>query len=141
MTLFDSFSSKSRIHVARLTPGTDLKKALRGLAVRNNWSAAVMVTCVGSLVEYNLRFANQEEGTRKKGHFEIVSLTGTLSASSVHLHLAASDEKGVIIGGHLLDGNIIFTTAEVAIAELSDLTFERQFDPASGYQELHIVGR
>jgi predicted DNA-binding protein with PD1-like motif len=141
MTPSNSLSSNTRIHVTRLTPGTDLKKALQLLAVRNNWSAAVMVTCVGSLVDYNLRFANQKEGTHKKGHFEIVSLTGTLSASSVHLHLAASDEKGVIIGGHLLDGNIVFTTAEVAIAELSELAFERQFDPASGYQELHIVGR
>ena len=32
-----------------------------------------MITCVGSLTDYNLRFANQPEGSKGSGHFEIVS--------------------------------------------------------------------
>ncbi len=134
----ESLSSKSEIHVLRLGPGADLKKSLQQLAVTNNWPAAVLVTCVGSLTDYNLRFANRKEGVSGKGHFEIVSLVGTISASSVHLHLMIADNNGTAIGGHLLDGNIVFTTAEIAIAMLPDLVFHREFDPASGYKELNV---
>lgn len=138
MEPFPSFSSKARIHVVRFGPGVDLRKSLQQLASHHHWSAGVIVTCVGSLVEYNLRFANQRSGSRRKGHFEIISLTGTISHSSVHLHLSVSDEKGVLAGGHLLEGNMVFTTAEVAVAELPDIVFDRALDPASGYHELHL---
>lgn len=101
----------------------------------------MIVTCVGSLVQYNLRYANQKGGHSKTGHFEIVSLVGTLSRSAAHLHLSIADETGKTTGGHLLDGNIIYTTAEIGIAELPDLVFERVFDAASGYHELFVAKR
>jgi uncharacterized protein len=130
-----------KIHVIRLTPGQDLKKSLQEFAALHKMKAAIMVTCVGSLIQYNLRFANQKGATRQQGHFEIVSLVGTLSESSVHLHLCVSDEHGLTTGGHLMDENLIFTTAEIAIAELSDLIFERLPDKVTGYNELKITDR
>jgi len=133
-----SLSSPSKIYVIRLNPHEDLKISLQQFAVENSIQAAVILTCVGSLEQYNLRFANQQQGSSRKGHFEIVSLTGTLSASSVHLHLSVSDDTGLTTGGHLLDSNLIFTTAEIAIAELTGLVFDRVLDPASGYPELNI---
>lgn len=136
-----ALSSQAKIHVIRLRPGEDLKKAIVEFAASNEFMAAVMVTCVGSLTEYNLRFANQKEGRSGTGHFEIVSLVGTVSRSSVHLHLCISDEKGMTTGGHLLDGNRVYTTAEIAIAELPQLEFQRTFDEASGYKELNILSR
>src|SRR5688572_27818902 len=107
----------SQIFVVRLTPGSDLKASLMEFAVANNIRAGVVLTCVGSLVQYNLRFANQQGGTLRHGHFEILSLSGTLSVSSAHLHLCVADESGTCVGGHLLDNNIIYTTAEVAIMD------------------------
>lgn len=133
--------SSGKIHVIRLEPRQDLRKSLVEFAALNNMQAAVIVTCVGSLVQYNLRFANQQAATLRKGHFEIVSLVGTLSASSAHLHLCVSDEHGLTTGGHLMDENLIFTTAEVAIAELSHLMFERIPDRVTGYKELKITDR
>jgi uncharacterized protein len=130
-----------KIHVMRLRPGQDLRKSLQEFATLQKLKAAVMVTCVGSLVQYNLRFANQKEATLRTGHFEIVSLVGTLSESSVHLHLCVSDDHGRTTGGHLMDGNLIFTTAEIAIAEPSDLIFERIHDNATGYKELKVIDR
>ena len=130
-----------KVHVIRLTPGQDLRKSLQEFAALQKLKAAVMVTCVGSLVQYNLRFANQKEATLRKGHFEIVSLVGTLSESSVHLHLCVSDHHGLTTGGHLMDDNLIFTTAEIAIAELSDLIFERIHDNLTGFKELKVIGR
>lgn len=42
-------------------------------------------------------------------------------------------------GGHLLDANLIYTTAEIAIAELPELVFDRVLDSTYGYQELQIA--
>ncbi|HEY9049808.1 MAG TPA: PPC domain-containing DNA-binding protein [Ohtaekwangia sp.] len=133
--------STSRVHVIRLRPHEDLKKSLVAWAVQHNIKAAVIVTCVGSLEQYTLRFANQQNGISRTGHFEIVSLTGTLSNESAHLHLAVSDSTGQTTGGHLLDNNLIYTTAEIAIAELPDLEFDRETDSTYGYKELAVRRR
>ena len=127
-----------KVHVFRLKPHQDLKREIHAFAKNNNILAAVIVTCVGSLEQYNLRFANREVATLCKGHFEIVSLSGTLSASSLHLHISVADENGKTIGGHLMDENYIYTTAEIAILELPDVEFLREADSTSGYYELVI---
>jgi uncharacterized protein len=127
-----------KVHVFRLKPHQDLKKEIQAFARSNNILAGVVVTCVGSLEQYNLRFANREVPTQCKGHFEIVSLSGTLSISSMHLHIAISDENGKTIGGHLMDENYIYTTAEIVILQLPDVEFLRETDSTYGYRELVI---
>lgn len=132
-------SSEARYYVIRLEPGDDLKNSLREFAVNNQIEAAIIVTCVGSLTQCNLRFANQETGSMRNGHFEIVSLAGTLSQTAMHLHLCVSDERGHTIGGHVMDGNLVYTTAEIAIAMLPGLRFQRVLDKSTGYPELRIT--
>jgi predicted DNA-binding protein with PD1-like motif len=131
-------SSATKTFALRLKPGADLKKSIEAFLVNHHIEAAGIVTCVGSLTDANIRFANQAEGTALKGHFEIVSLTGVLSINGSHLHLAISNEKGQTIGGHLLDGNLVYTTAELLITELSDLSFKREIDSTFGYKELVV---
>jgi predicted DNA-binding protein with PD1-like motif len=133
-----TLANNAVFYVTRLTPGQDLKKSLRELAATHKLDAAVVVTCVGSLVQYNLRFADQQMGETGNGYFEIVSLSGTLSQSSAHLHLCIADSKGICIGGHLLDNNLVYTTAEIVIAQLPGLSFDRIRDEASGYNELNV---
>lgn len=70
--------------------------------------------------------------------FEIVSITGTLSTDGVHIHISVSDEEGNTIGGHLKDGCIINTTAEVCLLEFENIKFLREFDNNTGYKELII---
>jgi len=135
----NSFSSTTRLFAFRLKPKEDVKKSLLSFAEKNKLQAACMVTAVGSLEQLHLRLANQKQGDLRKGHFEIVSLTGTLSLSSCHLHLAVSDLTGHTVGGHLLDNNIVYTTAEIVLAQLTDLVFHRELDPTYGYQELVIT--
>jgi predicted DNA-binding protein with PD1-like motif len=65
-----------------------------------------------------LRFANQSFGTELTGHFEIVSLTGTLSQYGSHYHIAISDGTGHTVGAHLLEGCKVYTTAEIVLAVL-----------------------
>ena len=129
---------KMDVHVFRLKPHEDLKLALIEFAKSNGISAGVILTCVGSLEEFNIRFANEKSGKKQYGHFEIVSLTGTFSATSSHLHIAVSDAKGNTFGGHLLEGNHIYTTAEIAVGILPDLSFEREIDSTYGLYELVV---
>lgn len=125
-------------HAFRLRPGQDLKLELEDYANRHRLAAAWIVTCVGSLRQVNLRYANQDAGTQSLGYYEILSLSGTLSIYGSHLHLGVADKKGRCVGGHLLPGNLIYTTAELILAAADDLSFVREIDEVSGYRELVV---
>ena len=122
----------------RLVPGQDLKEGIQETVKANGIQAGWIISCVGSLTEYHLRFANQSQVAIGKGHFEIVSLTGTLSVNGSHLHAAISDSSGHTIGGHLLSGCKIYTTAEIIIAATDKYVFTREHDSITGCQELSI---
>lgn len=48
-----------------------------------------------------------------KGHFEIVSLVGTVDPDGQHhLHISISDADGNVFGGHVLSDHIIYTTGK-----------------------------
>ena len=129
-------------HVIRLRPGDDLRAELMALAVARDLRAAWIVTCVGSLTDVHLRYANREGGTRLSGHFEIVSLVGTLAASGAHLHMSVSDGEGRVVGGHLLEaGNRVYTTAEIVVGFDPGLAFGREVDSTFGYRELVVRER
>ena len=130
------------VHVIRLRPGEDLKKSLETYVKTNDIEAAVIVSCVGSLNVAALRFANRSEATNVPGKLEITSLVGTLAKSSgSHLHVTVTDGDGIARGGHLLDGSLIYTTAEIAIGELPEVRFAREEDSTYGYDELVVYPR
>lgn len=68
---------------------------------------------------------------------EIVSLVGTLSDGG-HLHVSLSDAQGRVVGGHVMDHMIVFTTAEIVIGDCTELLFSREMDPRTGFKELVI---
>ena len=122
----------------RLHPGDDLLLTLDGFAQAHELESACILACVGSLTQATLRFANQENAAVLNGHFEIVALTGTLAKHGSHYHIAIADETGRTYGAHLLEGCLIYTTAEIVIGALPDLRFLRTHDPQTGYPELDI---
>lgn len=130
--------STTQVYAFRLKPGDDLKKSIQQFVEANNIAAGWVSTCVGSLTHYNIRFANQPGSSSGQGHFEIVSLVGTLSVNGSHVHLAISDSTGRTLGGHLADGNIVYTTAEVVITASLQHSFTRAVDPATGFKELQV---
>lgn len=132
---------KPDIHAIRLTPGQDLKKSLHELVQSRNIQAGWIISCVGSLTQYHLRFANKRNGALANGYYEIISLSGTLSTQGSHLHLAISDENGRVTAGHLLDGCTIYTTAEIIIGESADWIFAREADGTTEWKELQIKNR
>lgn len=60
-----------------------------------------------------------------------------IKAEGIHLHIALADGDGKTIGGHLRDGCIIYTIAEIGIGASEKHTFLRTFDPQTGYKKLN----
>ncbi|MEJ7677726.1 MAG: PPC domain-containing DNA-binding protein [Segetibacter sp.] len=104
----------------------------------NHIKAACIITCIGSLQQVALRYANQSDVETIHGNFEIVSLTGTLAESGSHLHVAISDSTGNMIGGHLKEGSIIYTTAEIVIGILPEVAYEREPDFTYGFKNYRL---
>ena len=107
-----------RIHVFRLRPGDDLLGSIRAYVNQNHIQAAVLLSSVGSLTQASIRYANQPEAHIHTGHFEIVSITGTVEEGGEHIHLSIATGQGNMIGGHLMTGCKIYTTSEVTLGEL-----------------------
>ena len=127
-------------HMAfRLKPGQDLKSSIDSIVKKQAIQAGWIATCVGSLSEYQIRLANQEKGYSDKGHFEIVSLVGTLSVNGSHLHISIADSTGKTLGGHLMEGCKIYTTAEIVIGTSTSMIFNRGVDGSTPWEELQIT--
>jgi predicted DNA-binding protein with PD1-like motif len=131
-------NNSNRIHCLRLTPAQDLKPELVQFCKKNQIKAACILSAVGSLQQAHLRLANSSQTLKIDRKFEIVSATGTLSENGCHVHISIADDKGQVLGGHLLDGNLIFTTCELVIMEIADTEFKRELDPATTFNELKI---
>lgn len=133
--------STQTIQALRVNPGDDLKVKIADFVKERKIKAGYIVTCVGSLKQATLRLSNRNETQTWKETFEIVSLTGTLSPDGNHLHMSIADKDGKVIGGHMMDGCIIYTTAEIIIGEANDLVFTRERDSVTTYKELKISTR
>lgn len=129
------------LHAFRLKPGSDLRAGIEQWIDENRIEAAAIVTCVGSLTDVTLRMAGSKVITTMPGPFEIVSLVGTLSMNGCHLHVAVTDGNGRAVGGHVVPGCKIYTTAEVVIAVLGDTVFQRLEDTETGFRELVVRSR
>lgn len=127
-----------RNYTFRLKPGQDLFDSISLFVQENNLEAGCVLSGVGSLTRAEIRFANQEMTQTLEGHFEIVSLTGTVSIHGSHLHISISGEDGQTTGGHLVSGCKIYTTAEMVIAAFDDVVYKREFAEDSGYEELVV---
>lgn len=126
----------------RLKPGQDLKTGIEEIIKENNIESGFIATCVGSLHKVTMRMAgaqpDKQDIRTMEGHFEIVSLVGTVSVSGTHLHISVSDENGDVIGGHLKEGSIVTTTAEIVIGYDNDVKFNRIHDNTTGFEELSV---
>ncbi|CAN5691245.1 hypothetical protein BH10BDE1_BH10BDE1_01280 [soil metagenome] len=127
-----------RAHALRLAPGRDVLNELKAYVSSHHLKAASIVSAVGSLKTANFRFANQSNGKKLNGHFEVTGMSGVIAESGAHVHASIADETGKTSGGHLLEGNLVYTTLEVVILEYPHLEFARELDSESGYKELVI---
>ena len=128
-----------KTHVFRLRRGSDLLKALQEYARTRRIAAGTVVSGVGCVTRARVRDASGVTVRELNEPLDIVSLMGTLSAARTHLHIALAREDLTVLGGHLMEGCIVNTTAEVVLLELDGVRFGAEWDGETGYDELAIL--
>lgn len=135
-----------RTIAARIDAGEDLLKSLTKLAEENNIRAGFF-TVMGGLKQF--AYGLFEHGSyhnivreAQRCCFELLPTIGNISIKEgkifVHCHIIASDEEtGLASGGHLIEGSIVYPTAEVFMHEV-DIEIGRTFDPASKFWPMKL---
>jgi predicted DNA-binding protein with PD1-like motif len=125
-------------HIFRLHRGADLKESISRYCKENGIMAGWCACCVGCVSKGCIRSADGRTLHQYEERLEIVSVTGTVGAERCHLHISFSREDMSVIGGHLTEGCIVNTTAEVVLCEPEGFRFGKAFDKETGYYELDI---
>ncbi|MFQ6095871.1 MAG: PPC domain-containing DNA-binding protein [Candidatus Bathyarchaeia archaeon] len=147
---------RGRVLVVRMKPGSDLLRSIRSILEENGIKAGVILSGVGLLrrarlrncrvlpEEYPITDANRSFLTFERP-LEILALSGNVSEVEgnpwVHAHITLSYVEGDgirVVGGHLLEGCIIFGFAEVFIMELEDIDMTREFDEETKTLQLFV---
>lgn len=127
-----------KIHAFRLVENDDIKLSIIKYCKDHQIKAACIVSVVGCLKEVCIRVADGVSELRIKNNYEIISLVGTIANYQAHLHIGLSDIDAKTIGGHLKEGSIVNTTAEIVLMEIEEYSFYRELDLATNYHELVI---
>lgn len=131
-------TDKAVIYTLRLDKGDDIKRSLEQFAAKHTIPSGSLLTCVGSVQNLAVRYAMKNTIDTIRGPLEIVSVTGTIASSGVHVHMAAGDNNGNVQGGHLEYGTHVMMTAEIIIMVYPSIVFKRQIDEKTGFPVLQI---
>lgn len=123
--------------ILRIDKGEEILTQLEELAFKEKLVLA-HVSALGAVNSFTAGVFNVSEkkfyANEFKGDFEIVSLTGTISAMDskpyIHLHMSAGDEKGAVYGGHL-NKAVVSATCEMVITVIEGRV-DRKFNEEAG---------
>jgi predicted DNA-binding protein with PD1-like motif len=114
----------SEMILARFDPGERLLEGLRELIRAEGIRTGLVVSGIGTLSDCRLHqsvagyppnlLTRHQEYLEFKGSYEIASIQGIIADGEPHLHLTIS-EGDHTVAGHLEDGCVVLTLAEVAI--------------------------
>ncbi len=123
--------SRGRNFLFRVPEGEELLKFINEFAKKNNVLIGT-VSAIGTLKNPKIGYFDEKNQKymviELRGTYELVSLTGNISIRDgepfAHVHVALGDSKGVLYGGHLIEGEVF--VAEVFIGELLGEPLERK---------------
>jgi len=135
--------SLGRVVAFRLSPGADIYESLKNIIEEHNIKTGVILSGVASLKQAVLRNVNLIPDsfpmtdayrvlTKIKKPLEVLTLSGNITELNckpfVHAHIvvSAGEENGLAYGGHLEKGCIVFSTAEIIIAEINEMQILRE---------------
>lgn len=84
------------------------------------------------------RGAGIDAPSELRGDFEILALAGLVAPDGAHLHMSVSDAPCRGSGGHVANGCVVRTTAEILLVLLPAHRFSREPDAGTGLNELVI---
>lgn len=118
---------------ARLFEDEDLLEAIAQTAEKSGIKAGFFVL-IGTLKKAKMGFFHQGryQPINMAELLEIVSCIGNISLKEgklhVHAHIAVSNIKGEVFGGHVLPGCTIAATGELILVEAVDVNLVRELD-------------
>ena len=142
-----------RIVMARFGPGEDLLDSIISVCRRYDIINGCVLFGIGSLAEGRLNnpvpVAVKNNRIEYKyppkpqpwggpyGAIELLNVQGTIWHTGngeirAHVHITCSTSQGNAIGGHLVPGNIVLTTAEILIAEFANIDMIHENDEDAG---------
>ncbi|MDP2871150.1 MAG: DNA-binding protein [Bacillota bacterium] len=144
-----------RVLVARMGPGVELLRGLTELVEREGLRYAVILGGAASLRQVRLRNVRVTPETWPirdthrvfvdlPGPLELLSISGNVSRrpdGSIHLHAhvvvsTGGQQPGLAYGGHLVEGAVVLSTAEIAVAEITGIALSRRMDGETRTLEL-----
>ena len=139
-------ASIGRVLTVRMAPGDDLFGTTLKICQEKNVKAGVILSVAASLQKAVLRnvwqfpdpFPINDECrifTPIGGPLELLQMSGNITETEagepyLHAHVTISmgRPEATCFGGHLVEGCTIFSTCEMVIAELADISFMRLMD-------------
>lgn len=125
-----------KIVFARLSENEDLLEMITEAAVKAKVSTGFF-QLIGTLKTAKLGFFREGkyETVEMKQPLEIVSCVGNISVKEgkafAHAHIAVSDERGAVYGGHVMPGCLIGVTGELMLIQTKGIQLLRKFDAAT----------
>jgi len=126
-------SKAGKLVFARLIEGEDLLETVTKAAGKAKVSAGVFFL-IGTLKKAKMGFFREGkyETIEMNQPLEIVSCLGNISVKEnkifAHAHIAVSDDRGRVFGGHVMPGCIIGATGELVLIKALNLKLLRKFD-------------
>jgi len=126
-------SKLGRMIFARLWEDEDLLETITLTAEKSHITAGFFIL-IGTLKRANLGFYRQGkyETIKVDGPVEIASCMGNISLKEnkpfAHAHISVSNEKGEVMGGHVMPGCTIAATGELVLIEAADARLLRSWD-------------
>ena len=126
-------SKLGKIVFARLDEDEDLLENINLAAKQSKINTGAFIL-IGTLKHATVGFYREGkyETIHIDGPLEIASCIGNISLKEnkpfAHAHIALSDGKGEMKGGHVMQGCIIGATGELVLIEAAGLRLERKLD-------------
>ncbi len=133
-----------RIIVLRGDRGEDLLETVETAAKNNGIANGIIVSAIGTLENCRIhrvtskKLPPEEEYIDIDGPLEINSVSGLMANGKLHAHVSVSDGKATY-GGHLELGSRILYLAEIVVAEITGVSFNRVPDAGTGLSLLRAV--
>ena len=144
-----------RVVVMRFPPDTEILTAIEDIAIKEGIRSGIIVGGAASLTVATLRNVRTYPDefpitddvrifSRHDGPLELLSISGNISEIDdsnlrVHCHgvISVGTPDAVAYGGHLVPDLKVFSTAELAIAEVEGVHMGRVFNDQTQTLELH----
>lgn len=134
-----------RTVVARFVVGEDLLESLTNVCREEGIRNGIILTGFGSVSRAVASGADTDQFPPAKFYsidrsegIEVLAISGIIADYHVHAHVSYCTKSGSF-GGHLEKGNIIFSLAEVAIAEVAGFNLKRLRDNVTKQRLLQVV--